>query len=81
MDVDGRNPAFPRAIPHGTVIIDSLLEVVLFGVSPGCPRAVSRGGFQTPSGGTFPRGVCEHSESFFLRSEPDPELGAHTIET
>ena len=51
MSVDGANPAFPRAIPHGMLIIDSLLQVVLFGVFSGCLRAVSRGGFQTPSGG------------------------------
>ena len=31
MLVDVRNPAFPRAIPHGTVIIDLLEEVVIFG--------------------------------------------------
>ncbi len=31
MDVDATNPAFPRAIPHGTVIIDLLLKVVIFG--------------------------------------------------
>ncbi len=31
MEPDVPNPAFQRAIPHGTVIIDSLLEVVIFG--------------------------------------------------
>ena len=51
MDADGTNPSFPRAIPHGMLIIDLLLEVVFFGVFSGCLRAVSRGGFQTPSGG------------------------------
>ena len=50
MVVDVTNPSFPRAIPHGTVIIDLLTKGVLFGVFSGCRRAVSRGGFQTPSG-------------------------------
>ena len=52
MSVDGANPSFPRAIPHDTVIIDYLHRGVLFGVSSGCPRAVSWGGFQSPAGGT-----------------------------
>ena len=47
---DVPNPSFPRAIPHGMLIIDLLLQVVLFGVFSGCPRAVSREGFQSPSG-------------------------------
>ena len=50
MSQDGPNPSFPRAIPHGTVIIDLLTRVVFFGVSSGWPRAVSREGFQSPSG-------------------------------
>ena len=50
MVVDGPKLAFPGAIPHGMLIIGLLLEVFLFGVFSGCLRAVSRGGFQTPSG-------------------------------
>ena len=46
----GRNPAFPRAIPHGTVIIDLLHRVVFFGVSPGCLRAAPRVRSQGPCG-------------------------------
>ena len=53
MDVDAANPAFPRAIPHGTVIIDLLPKVVFFGPFAGCLRAVSWRGFQSPSGGIF----------------------------
>ena len=33
MGPDCTNPAFPRAIPHGTVIIDYLTKVVFFGPS------------------------------------------------
>ena len=47
---DGRNPAFPRAIPHGTVIIDLLDRGVFFGGFPGCPRPMSREGFYSLSG-------------------------------
>ncbi len=53
VDPDGGNPAFPRAIPHGTVIIDSLLRAVIFGVSPGCLRLVSRVSSRSPSGDRF----------------------------
>ena len=42
MEPDGRNPAFQRANPHGTRVIGLLLHVLLFGVSPGCLRAVPR---------------------------------------
>ena len=52
MCVDGTSPSFPRAILHDAVIIDLLTKGVLFGVSTWCPRAVSREGFQSPSGGT-----------------------------
>ena len=41
MDVTWPNPAFPRAIPHGTAIIDLLDKVVFFGPFPGCRRAHS----------------------------------------
>ena len=47
MEQAGTKPAFQRAIPHGTVIIDSLTQVVFFGVSPGCLRALPLGGFQS----------------------------------
>ena len=53
MLVDVPNPAFPRAIPHGTVIIDLLDKVVIFGPFPGCRRAVFWRGFQSPSGSIF----------------------------
>ena len=43
---DGRNPSFPRAIPHGMLIIDLLHRVVLFGSL----RVLPRGGVQSPSG-------------------------------
>ena len=50
---DAGNPAFPRAIPHGTVIIDLLHKVVFFGPSPGRLRAVPWRGFQSLSGSIF----------------------------
>ena len=40
------NPAFPRAIPHGMLIIDLLTKGVLFGSL----RVLPRGGVQSPSG-------------------------------
>ena len=53
MSVDGLNPLFSRAIPHGTAIIDLLLKVVFFGPFPGRLRAIFWRGFQSPSGGIF----------------------------
>ena len=50
---DGANPAFSRAIPHGTVIIDLLPKVVFFGPFPGCRRALPWRGFRSPSGAIF----------------------------
>ncbi len=50
---DGRNPAFSRAIPHGTVIIDLLTKGVIFGPVPGRLQAVPWRGFQSPSGSIF----------------------------
>ncbi len=41
MGVDVANPAFSRALPHGTAIIGSLLKVVIFGPFPRCRRAPS----------------------------------------
>ena len=35
MSVDVPNPSFPRAIPHGMLIIDSLLQVLIFGPQMG----------------------------------------------
>ena len=35
MSVDGGNPAFQRANPHGMLIIDLVLQVVLFGPQMG----------------------------------------------
>ena len=32
---DGANPSFPRAIPHAMLIIDSLLQVLIFGPQMG----------------------------------------------
>ncbi len=80
MSVDGANPSFPRAIPHGMLIIDYLHRGVLFGVFSGCPRAVSRGGFQTPSGG-ISKGCPGAFGELFPRFELEPEPGAHAIET
>ena len=68
MDVDVPNPAFQRAIPHGTVIIDSLPQVVIVGVSPGCLRALSPGGLQSPFRGCFQGLLGEHSGSIFQGS-------------
>ena len=48
MSVDGGKPAFQRAIPPGTVIFVSLLQVVIFGVSGGFLRAVSGVGPRSP---------------------------------
>ena len=50
---DGANPAFSRAIPHGTAIIDLLDKVVFFGPFPGRLQAVSWRGFRSPSGDIF----------------------------
>ena len=44
MNVDLPNPAFLEAIPHGTVIIGLLFQVVFFGVFPGCLRVLPRAG-------------------------------------
>ena len=46
MSVDVPNPSFPRAIPHGMLIIDYLTKGVLFGSL----RVLPRGGVQSPSG-------------------------------
>ena len=35
MDLDVRNPSFPRAIPHAMLIIGLLLQVVIFGPQMG----------------------------------------------
>ena len=73
MSHDGRNPSFPRAIPNAMDGIDSLPQVVLFGVFSGCPKVVSREGLRSPpegiSGGCF----WEHSESIFQSTNnPNP---------
>ena len=63
---DGTNPAFQEDISHGMLIIDLLHKVVLFGISPGCLRAVSGVGSRTPSGdvsGRCLRAFWKHSES------------------
>ena len=73
MSPDVRNPSFPRAIPHGMLIIDSLTKGVLFGVFPGCLRAVSsREGFQSPSGVIF-GGCLRTSGKHFSGSGLQPE--------
>ena len=46
MCVDVPNPSFPRAIPHGMLIIDYLHRGVLFGSL----RVLPRGWVQSPSG-------------------------------
>ena len=51
---DGGNPSIPRAIPHAMDGIDLLLQVVIFGVSPGSPRVVSQEGLRSP-----PEGISE----------------------
>ena len=62
MEPDGGKPAFQRAIPHGTVIIDLLHRVVRFGLFSGCLRVLPWGGVWSSLWGRF-RGV---SESTFL---------------
>ena len=62
---DGRNPPFPQAIPQATTVIDLLLQVVLFGLFPGCPEVVSWEGLQSPPEGIPGGCVWEHSESTF----------------
>ena len=44
----GGKPAFQRAIPHGTVIVDPLLQVVIFEVSGGFLRGGSPGSLLGP---------------------------------
>ena len=44
------NPAFLQANPHGTLVSCLLLQVLLFGVSPGCLRAAPRVRSQGPCG-------------------------------
>ena len=46
MSPDVTSPSFPRAIPHGMLIIDYLHRGVLFGSL----RVLPRGGVQSPSG-------------------------------
>ena len=46
MSPDVPNPSFPRAIPHGMLIIDYLTKGVLFGSL----RVLPRGWVQSPSG-------------------------------
>ena len=65
MEPELPNPSFPRAIPHGMLIIDLLTKGVLFGVFSGCPRAVSRVGSRSPSGDRF-RDAFETSVNGFL---------------
>ena len=43
MDADGRNPAFPRAIPHGMLFFGLLLRVLLFGSLPGSQKEARMG--------------------------------------
>ena len=76
MFVDATNPAFPRAIPHGTVIIDLLHRVVFFGVSPGCLRAVSPGSHRGHI-----QGVSEsilRASSRVFEHELEPKLGTNS---
>ena len=50
---DVRNPAFQRAIPHGTVIIDLLLKVVIFGPFRGSISELIWGSFRSSFWGQF----------------------------
>ena len=65
--------------------IDLLLQVVLFGVSPGCPRVVSREGLRSPpectSGGWHSERILRKlalrlCELELLRSHPKDERGS-----
>ena len=47
MSPDGPKPAFQRAIPHGTVIIDLLLKVVIFGPFRGSISELIWGSFRS----------------------------------
>ena len=80
MCVDGLNPPFSRAIPHGTAIIDLLLKVVFFGPSPGRLRAVSWRRFRSPSGDIF-GGCLGTSGKHFSGSGLHSALRARTNET
>ena len=62
---DGTNPSLPQAIPNGMDGIDVLLKVVIFGVSPRCPRVVSWEGLRSPSEGIPGGCFWKHSESTF----------------
>ena len=48
-----RNPAFQRAIPHGTVIIDLLAKVIIFGPLRGTISDLIWGSFRTSFGDHF----------------------------
>ena len=49
-DLNGRNPAFPRAIPHGMVVFHQLLKVVFFGSSWGSRNGLIWGPEMVPFG-------------------------------
>ena len=53
MCVDVRNPSFPRAIPHGMLIIDLVLQVVIFGPFPRTISDLIWGSFRTSFGDHF----------------------------
>ena len=81
MDVDGPNPSFPRAIPHGMLIIDYLTKGVLFGLFPGCPRVVSREGLQSPPEGIFGGCLGAPGKDFPRFEQLEPSLlGTHARE-
>ena len=84
MDLNAANPTFPRAIPHGTAIIDLLTQGVIFGPSPGRLRAVPWRGFQSPSGDIFGGVSRDIRKAFFrvrasfwscVREQMKPKLG------
>ena len=55
-------------------IIDLLLKVVIFGVSPGSPRVVSQEGLWSPPEGISGGCLWEHSERIFqISNNPNPD--------
>ena len=73
MAPDVPNPAFPRAIPHGMVIIGLLDRVLLFGLFSGCLRVLPWGGSGAPSGHGF-GGVSESTFLWALERKLAPEV-------
>ena len=79
MSPDVRNPAFPRAIPHGMAIIDLLDRVVLFGLFSGCLRVLPWGGVWSSLWGRF-RGVSESTFSGRSNANSHPKSSSMLLD-